>query len=158
MHTILFRRYKPEYRFRILRNLFLIFLMIFVAAVAYLSQGIANSPNESDDSVLYYVASLGVAWFLYMGFLQFFFFLDRSISFQINTDIARSPTADLSFNDLLVKYQKIMSVPNRLESLKRNGYIIQTDGLYAVASKGRFLANFTTLFRRLLKLDEGETP
>jgi hypothetical protein len=135
-------------------------LYCFVGSLVVLLIAQRISPSESElaikwprvssfvSKVLGWVTPSFILVLLFVGYLEFYFTVDRSITFRmliITSDNQGTITAER----MLKLYNTDDVIISRLDDLVYGGYLSRSDGDYFITPKGRFLA---TGYRHAMKL------
>ena len=104
--------------------------------------------NLSDKAINIYPYS-SFYWFLVMGFLFYYFSLNKSVSVRILTDLLDSDQKELEYNNLLNSYLTQDSFLNRLDVLLNRNLIVHKKNEYKLTKKGRRVASLYIKFQKL---------
>ena len=104
--------------------------------------------NLSDKAINIYPYS-SFYWFLVMGFLFYYFSLNKSVSVRILTDLLDSDQKELEYNNLLNSYLTQDSFLNRLNVLLSRNLIVHENNEYTLTKKGRRVASLYIKFQKL---------
>lgn len=170
LHIFIFRRFEPKERFRTLAAIFfsivplyaLLYFLIPTGYMIYAPIGAASSkPIISLEAayritaVLNFLSGLFLYIFLFLGYCQFYFIVDRSISVRVMIEIENSIEKRLSFEELKKLYSGDEIFRRRLGHMVEGGYTRDISGYYANTPKGRFEARLFGFIKDLLKLGKG---
>lgn len=98
---------------------------------------------------------LGLYTFLWFGYCQFYFIVDRSISVRFMVEIESAPNKALDFKELKKIYSPDNVYRHRLEQMIETRYLIFKDGKYVNTRKGRILAIVFKFLKKFLQLGAG---
>lgn len=168
LHVIIFRKFELKERFKTLLNIFfslfpmyiLLYILIpydIVAVVPsepvkphlplWLIEMLSNAVNFSSGLMLYV--------FLFLGYCQFYFIVDRSISVRVMIELENSTDKKLSFEEVKKIYNFNEILSRRLEHMMGSKYIVEDSGYYRNTPKGRFEANVFKFLKDFLNLGKG---
>lgn len=109
------------------------------------------------DAITRYVyPALGALcyWFLFLGYLEFYFTADRSITFRMLIIIDESPRKAMTDPEMQAAYDTPGIISRRLEDMTYGGYLQQSGKEFALTPKGvrtlkfyRFVIEFLRLRR-----------
>ena len=87
---------------------------------------------------LYLYPLLGVLFygFLFLGYLEFYFTADRSITFRMLMITAEQPNRSITVPQLMSIYDTPGIIRRRFDDLKYGGYYAEQDGVYTLTPKG----------------------
>ena len=88
-------------------------------------------------------------WFLVMGFLFYYFSLNKSVSVRILTDLLDSDQKELEYNNLLNSYLTQDSFLNRLNVLLNRNLIVHRKKEYVLTKKGKRVASIYIKIQKL---------
>lgn len=151
-NVVLFQVKLPDNRFRALYVIFFLGIPLVVwLGMRYLDQSV-DLLSDPQASWPYVATTIVFAWFLYMGYLQFFFIFDRSVSVQIHTDIFRASN-EMSFRTLSEIYGKNMSYSDRLAAMCDHEYLKKVGGRFHLTGKGRALSLLANYTQKILNVE-----
>lgn len=152
LHVLIFRYLRPEERFRTLVAIF--FSLVPVYAFAYVlvppRQGI-----YSGHDVLEFLVGLFLYIFLFLGYCQFYFIIDRSISVRVMIEIEKSAVGSFNFDEIRQVYSFDRVLTRRLEHMVEDGYLKREADRYLNTRKGRFVAGLFSFLKDLIRIGPG---
>lgn len=165
LHIVIFRYFNIRHRFVVLRTIFLSLipiyaLLFFALPPRFLSIMTLRPEIETPLNVFLSVAfnfclGSGLYIFLWFGYCQFYFIVDRSISVRFMIEVENSSNKALSFEGLKKKYDPNYVYLHRLEQMVEAGYLTFKDGKYFNTKKGRVLAIVFSFLKKFLRLGQG---
>tara|TARA_B110000263_G_C15074309_1_gene403311 strand:- start:139 stop:417 length:279 start_codon:yes stop_codon:yes gene_type:complete len=84
-----------------------------------------------------------------MGFIFYYFSLNKSVSVRILTDLLDSDQKELEYNNLLNSYLTQDSFLNRLNVLLNRKLIVHKNNQYSLTKKGKSVASLYIKIQRL---------
>lgn len=169
LHALVFRILRPKERFSTLLLIFLALIPAYILLYAltpagYLilaplgPMGAPVIPLETVykiTRVINFMSGLVLYLFLFLGYCQFYFIIDRSISVRVMIEIQGTSKRMMSFDEIerAYPYKEILS--RRLDHMVEGGYIINKDGYYALTGKGRLETRLFQFLKGFLKLGKG---
>lgn len=102
--------------------------------------------------------SLGVLFygFLFLGYLEFYFTAERSITFRMLMIIDQQPNHSITADGLYSKYDVPNIINKRFGDLVYGGYLSQKEGIYQLTNKGKTACAIYRFTIDYLHLDHGE--
>lgn len=94
--------------------------------------------------------------FLFLGYLEFYFTAERSITFRMLMIMDKQPNHIISRDDMFEKYNVPEIIDKRLSDLEYGGYIVQKDGNYQLTNKGTIILKIYSYTIQYLHLGDGE--
>ena len=131
---------------KLLKKKFPLYIFLGSSLVSYISTLLMF--NLSDKVINIYPYS-SFYWFLVMGFLFYYFSLNKSVSVRILTDLLDSDQKELEHNTLLNSYLTQDSFLNRLNVLLNRNLIVHENNGYTLTKKGRRVASLYIKFQKL---------
>lgn len=168
-HVIVFRLIRLKERFRALFYIFLVFVPVYVFLYSVFSAdylvlapiGPVVDPKLDLETVykitrgIYFASGLALYLFLFLGYCQFYFIVDRSISVRVMLEIERSQRKMLTPEEIQKAYTFNEILSRRLGHLVEGKYLINKGGYYQNSGKGRFEARLFNFLKELLNLGKG---
>ena len=77
--------------------------------------------------------------FLVLGYLEFYFTADRSVSFRMLRITASQPGGSIKADEMLAKYDTRAIILRRMEDLAYGGYYNKEGNRYSLTIKGHFI-------------------
>ncbi len=93
--------------------------------------------NELMTKLFYPLLSAILFGFLFLGYLEFYFTAERSITFRMLMIMEKQPKQTISHDDMFVKYDVPGIIDKRLDDLKYGGYITSKNNKYTLTTKGK---------------------
>ncbi len=170
LHLFTFRKFEPKGRFRALVIIFfslmplyaVVYFLIPTGYMIYASIGaVSAKPVISLETaykltaVLNFLSGFFLYIFLFLGYCQFYFIVDRSISVRVMIEIENSPQKRLSFEELKKPYSGEEIFLRRLGHMLEGNYLKDESGYYSNTKKGRLEARLFGFLKNLLKLGKG---
>lgn len=93
--------------------------------------------------------------FLFLGYCQFYFIVDRSISVRVMIELENSPAKKLSYDEIKKVYNFDEILSRRLQHMLDSKYIVENSGYYINTKKGRFEAEVLKFLKEFLNLGKG---
>lgn len=168
-HVILFRLLRPEKRFRTLVAIYLALIPAYIAAYLLTPDGftVVSAPGVPGapllpletvyrlTGVINFASGLVLYTFLFLGYCQFYFIVDRSISVRIMIELLASPRRRLSLDEIEKVYPCREIFRRRLEHMVDGRYLRESGGYYEVTGKGRLEGLLFKFLKELLVLGRG---
>lgn len=145
IHLITFRWLRPE---QLLRSL--VTIMIALAGLPAVLIGVLFVCKRGDFSLQAWACAAVLAM-LVEGLMCFVYVLcvfgpyETSVRMRLIREVARSPSAGISMEELLARYNNEGIVNVRLQRLTGSGDIIEKNGFYQTGRKGNFFFMFTAI-------------
>lgn len=168
LHVVIFRRYELNERFKTLVYIFLSLFPVYTLVYLLIPYDlVAVMPAEpvkpllplwlilSLSSVVNFLGGLMLYIFLFLGYCQFYFIVDRSISVRVMIELEKSPNKKLSFKEIEKIYDFDEILSRRLQHMIDAKYIVENSGSYTNTSKGRFEAKIFNFLKEFLRLGKG---
>jgi hypothetical protein len=170
LHVAVFRSIRLRERFRALTVLFYCLIPVYAVLYAalpspYVVNLVPAGPGAPFMAVeTFYRATLAVNFlgglalyvFLFLGYCQFYFIVDRSISVRVMIEIENSPGKALSFDEIKRAYSFNGILTRRLEHMVEGRYLMKDpSGMYSNTPKGRAEARLFAFLKDLLMLGPG---
>lgn len=93
---------------------------------------------------------------LFLGYLEFYFTADRSITFRMLMIIDHEPKQSINRQQMFQRYDVSNIINRRLEDLVYGGYLEKQGNQYVLTHKGRMTLQVYRLAIELLHFDNGE--
>ncbi|MBI5454277.1 MAG: hypothetical protein HY956_06590 [Deltaproteobacteria bacterium] len=170
VHVIVFRTKELKERFRALVIIFLSVIPVYLIGYWVIPSGymvlapLGNSPADQWLSLetVYrltwlgnFLAGFGLYVFLFLGYCQFYFIVDRSISVRIMMEIEGSAAKKMSFEEIRGAYSFEVIFRRRLGHMVEGGYLKDEGGYYSNTKKGRAEALLFAFLKDFLRLGKG---
>ena len=131
---------------RLFKKKFPLYIFLSSSLASYIS--ILVTFNFSDKAINIYSYS-SFYWFLVMGFLFYYFSLNKSVSVRILTDLLDCDQKELEYNHLLNNYLTQDSFLNRLNVLLNRNLIVCRKNAYKLTKKGKRVASIYIKIQKL---------
>lgn len=168
LHVIIFRTFELKERFKTLVNIFFslfpIYILLYIL-IPYDIVSVVPSEPVKPHLPLWLIEVLSAAVnfssglmfyiFLFLGYCQFYFIVDRSISVRIMIELENSPEKKLSFDEIKRIYDFNEILSRRLGHMIGSKYIVEDSGYYINTPKGRFEAKVFKFLKDFLNLGKG---
>lgn len=94
--------------------------------------------------------------FLFLGYLEFYFTAERSITCRMLMIMGKQPEHTITRDEMFKKYDVPGIIDKRLSDLEYGGYIKQHDNQYTLTSKGKLTLGIYRFSIDFLRLGSGE--
>ena len=167
LHIVIFRTMEIKRRFKtlviIFFSLFPIYALLYflIPSDTLIIVPVIPSPVVSLKlvnllySALNFMIGLMLYVFLFLGYCQFYFIVDRSISVRVMIEIEDSPVKKLTFEEIERIYNFNTILSRRIEHMKYGKYIVDDKGYYINTKKGKFEAKVFRFLKEFLRLGPG---
>jgi len=166
LHVVIFRAFVPKERFCAIKNIFFAVTPVYLFVYLYMPSSyiVVDTLGHAAPGglamrvtgLLVFLSGLMLYVFLFLGYCQFYFIVDRSISVRIMIEMERAASRRLNYAGILSVYSFDAILMRRLEHMLEGGYITRDErGYYGNTPKGRKEAALFSFFKRLLKLGPG---
>lgn len=112
--------------------------------------------DELMSRVFYPLLSALLFGFLFLGYLEFYFTAERSITFRMLMLMDKQPNHSISHSLLFEKYDVPGIIDKRLDDLEFGGYITSKENNYTVTTKGKITLSIYEFTINFLHLGTGE--
>lgn len=158
VHAVWLHWRKPLNRWRVVTQFFWLFLGIYTLAFWLLPipnwLGILNT--ESVSAILFAWANGAALYILvFLGYAQFYFLIDRSVSARIMIEIEQSPQKRLRIEEIHEHYDPKKMQTRRLYDMLNGGYMIKEGEYYKNTKKGELHARIFRFCKTYLHLYPG---
>ena len=99
-----------------------------------------------------FLTGILVFLFLFLGYLEFYFTAERSITFRMLMIIEQQKEQRVNKEQMLLLYDKDIIITKRLEDLAYGGYLKKVDNNYKITPKGAFISKVYKVSITLLNL------
>lgn len=165
LHIVIFRYFKIRRHFAALRTIFFslipVYALLFFAlpeeflSIMTLRPEIATPLNTFLSVAFNFSLGLVLYIFLWFGYCQFYFIVDRSISVRFMIEIENSLNKALNFEELKKIYSPDYVYLHRLDQMVKTKYLLFEDGKYINTRKARILAIVFRFLKKLLRIWPG---
>lgn len=165
IHAVIFHCFKIHRRFVILKRLFFSLIPLYATlffvfkgeafTIMQLRPELAAPFYRFLSEALNFCVGLGFYIFLWLGYCQFYFIIDRSISVRFMIEINNSPGGSLTFEELKKVYVPDYIFQRRLEHMVDNGYLELKNGKYRNTKKAKIEGRLFKFLKELLRLGIG---
>lgn len=152
LHAAVFRIFNPEERFRTLTLIFYSLLPLYVAVYFLVppARWFATLHEFLD-----FLAGFFLYIFLFLGYCQFYFIVDRSISVRVMMEIENSGGEGRGFEELKRLYSFDYILSRRLDHMVYGGYLEKEGERYLNTAKGHVIASLFAFLKDFLRLGPG---
>lgn len=158
LHVLIFHYARPAEKARTLVRLFIGVWMLYPAA-AGLGGGPYTWPAINPGVPAWWVSDWGdfsagcmLYGFLFLGYLEFYFTADRSITCRMLMLIENAPDRAMNPDEMRKAYDLDSVVTRRLNDMTYGGYLAADNGRYRLTSKGRRMQKLYRFVIDLLRL------
>ncbi|MEE8574474.1 MAG: hypothetical protein V3T30_03585, partial [Thermodesulfobacteriota bacterium] len=168
LHILIFRYFKPERRFRTLTLIFYFLIGLYFVLYYLVPHGFleilpleAGSPNLSQSTFyklsnfINFVSGFMLYVFLWLGYCQFYFIVDRSISVRIMIELENSKEKALTYDEIKSCYTFDHILTRRLGHMVEGGYLKKEGDKYVNTKKGETEGRFFRFMKDYLNLGIG---
>lgn len=168
VHALIFRVVEPKKRFRALVLIFLsqlpVYMFIYwiiptpflvLAPIGAVRPSVSIETVYRATVVLNFLSGLALYAFLFMGYCQFYFIVDRSVSVRAMIEIETSAGRRLNSEGIRERYSLNDMMERRLNQLQEGGYIRKASDSYENTWKGRLVATVFGFLKDFLRLGRG---
>lgn len=165
LHIIIFRTRKINFRFRMLvwifLSLFPLYTVLYIAispdllCVLFSNNKLNFVSQMGSPTIFDFLLGIFIYLFLFFGYCQFFFIIDRSISVRIMIELEKSADKKLNFEQIKNIYSQDYIFLRRIEQILKNKCITQKSGYYKNLRKGFIIARLFKFLKEYLRLGEG---
>ncbi len=152
IHAVIFHNWKVKKRFQaiiiIFYSLFLVYTLIYFLTPSFLTYADSSVIAGFVNGVVIYV-------FLFFGYCQFYFIIDRSISVRVMIELENSPEKQLTAEEIKKVYSLDSLLTRRLGQMVGTNYIVESSGFYKNTRKGRYEARFFKFLKDFMQLGPG---
>lgn len=167
-HVVVFRTLDLKERFRALTIIFFSLIPLYV--VTYLLVPVDYlvivpmepiAPAISQHSIYFFHGAMNflsgfmLYAFLFLGYCQFYFIVDRSISVRVMIEMEKAAGKRLSFDDIMRVYSFHGILARRLEHMVEGEYLVREGDYYVTTPKGRLEAKVFCFLKEFLRLGPG---
>ena len=104
------------------------------------------------DRVLPVIVGALVYGLLFLGYLEFYFTADRSITFRMLIITSEQPDKSITTDEMLAHYDTPQIIRRRMNDLAYGGYYEVSGDRYRLTTKGQFAAGVYRFTIKFLKL------
>lgn len=170
VHVAVFRGVELKERFRALVIIFFSILPVYLIGWRLIPSGYMVlaplGPTPADQwlsiGTVYkltwwgnFLTGLGLYAFLFLGYCQFYFIVDRSISVRIMIEIEDTASKKMNFEEIRGAYSFEGIFRRRLGHMVEGGYLKDEGGFYSNTKKGRAEALLFRFLKDFLRLGKG---
>lgn len=94
--------------------------------------------------------------FLFLGYLEFYFTAERSITFRMLMIMDNQPHKSITNQEMFSKYDVPMIINKRFSDLQYGGYIVNKKDVYTLTNKGKLTLSIYRFAINFLHLDTQE--
>ncbi|MFH1846519.1 MAG: hypothetical protein ABH869_03060 [Candidatus Omnitrophota bacterium] len=107
------------------------------------------------SKIFNFLLGLWVYLFLFFGYCQFYFIIDRSISVRIMIELEKTPDKKLSMDQIQKIYKPEYIFSRRMQHLVDSKYIVEESGFYRNRRSGQISAKVFRFLKNYLNIGEG---
>lgn len=168
LHVIIFRRFELKERFKtlvyIFFTLFPVYTLLYILIPYDLVAVVPSEPIKPHlplwliyalSGTSNFLGGLMLYVFLFLGYCQFYFIVDRSISVRIMIELENAPQKKLSYDEIKRVYDFDEILSRRLQHMLDSKYIEKNSGYYINTKKGRLEARALKFLKEFLNLGKG---
>ncbi len=168
LHILIFRTFELKERFRALAAIFFAVIPLYVVVYALLPTDylvvvplqpvnpvLSLSTIQFLSATLNFLSGLMLYIFLFLGYCQFYFIVDRSISVRVMIEIDNADGERLSYDDIMRVYSFHGILRRRLDHMLEDRFLVKEGEFYRNTSKGRAEAKVFRFLKDFLKLGPG---
>jgi hypothetical protein len=163
VHVAIFAARRVEERFKTMNRIAVLFLAVY-ALFFWLTPGerfwadavlgwAMPAPPRSYERIAFFLGVFTYAM-LYIGYLEFYFTADRSMTVRILQEIDRAGSS-LSPEQIEKVYDVQQYYLRRYDEMAASGYLVRDGAAYRVTAKGRRVARLYGFVIRFLHLEGG---
>ncbi len=155
IHALIFHFRSPKRHFHVIVMTFYSLIPVYVGLYFLASYLFTPSANLADfTEIAAFINGFLIYLFLFFGYCQFYFIVDRSISVRINIELEKAGQA-LSFEEIKAVYSLDKLLERRLSHMVGQNYIVEDCGRYRNTRKGNFEAHIFASLKNFLNLGVG---
>ncbi|MDP3706022.1 MAG: hypothetical protein Q8R24_08955 [Legionellaceae bacterium] len=94
--------------------------------------------------------------FLFLGYTEFYFTAERSITFRMLMLISKQPDQTITQETMFAQYDVSGIITKRLDDLAYGGFLIHQSDSYKLTSKGKMTLSIYQIALDCLRFDNGE--
>lgn len=168
LHVIIFRRFELNERFKTLVYIFFSLFPVYTSLYIWIPYDLVSLvPSEpvkphlslwwiyTLSSASNFLGGLMLYVFLFLGYCQFYFIVDRSISVRVMIELENAPQKRLSYDEIKKVYDFDEILFRRLQHMLDSKYIEKNSGYYMNTKKGRLEAEVLKFLKEFLNLGKG---
>lgn len=165
LHILIFHYFRIRRHFVTLRTIFFLLIPVYVLLFFALPEGFLSILTLRPEKVTPLNIFLSLAFnfclglwlyiFLWFGYCQFYFIVDRSISVRFMIEIEDSPNKALSLDELKKIYTPDYIYSHRLDQMVETRYLIFKNGKYFNTEKGKILSIIFKSLKKILRIWPG---
>ena len=152
IHALIFHNLKIKKRFHTIAmtfySLFPVYALIFFLIPVFPTGSVSSTIISFLNGIVIYV-------FLFFGYCQFYFIIDRSISVRVMIELENSPEKQLTVEQIKEAYSLDYLLLRRLGHMVGTNYITENAGYYKNTRKGRYEARLFKFLKEFLQLGPG---
>lgn len=159
LHGAVFAARRIELRFRALVRQFAAVGAAYLLAFWLLPAGMLRDPWPAPPApwrLVFCLAGLGAYAAVFLGYLEFYFTADRSITVRIMREILGSPEGEITQEAFKARFDTEEQIfRRRFRELVESGYLSADGPRYRLTPKGAFVGALYDRVIRALNLDGG---
>ncbi|OGS22561.1 MAG: hypothetical protein A2252_03010 [Elusimicrobia bacterium RIFOXYA2_FULL_39_19] len=165
-HLIVFNVKPSIYeRFGVIKKFFWLSTILYIVVYMFVRENIlvlipadpllTSQTSINISRVINFLTGYGLFVFLWMGYCQFYFFIDRTISGRMIIELDIAKDKKLTVDQLKAIYSPEMVFKRRLQHLLDSKCMVLEDGYYRNTAKGNLLGKLSRFLKEFLKLEPG---
>lgn len=170
VHAAVFHTFDLKERFRAIKTIFFALIPVYAALYLIMPAGyivvetggpaafFSTAPLGTIVAAtrgIYFLSGFMLYLFLFLGYCQFYFIVDRSISVRVMIEIENSPGGSLSAEEIQRVYPFKGILDRRLDHMLYGNYVRERDGRYSNTRKGVAQARVFGFLKDFLRLGKG---
>jgi hypothetical protein len=151
---IVFRLRAPEKAFASMVSWFAPMPVAYVALHRFTPADLGILPERfvGRSAALSLLNGLAVLILLFLTGVLFYYHADRSITVRLLIEMARAPQQRMSLDEMQAVCGVEVLMHDRLHTMAMNGFLVERDGVYHAAPKGRLGGLAGAIARRVLAM------
>ena len=157
IHFGIFHTCKVKNRFRTLTIIFYSLFPVYLLLYLLIPEDVFLPVNQLStlDTVVALINGMLIYMFLWFGYCQFYFVVDRAISVRIMIEVENAPGKKLTADQIRQVYDLDDMLSRRLQQVLEQKYVTVNSGSYSNTQKGRFEGLVFQFLKKYLQLGRG---
>lgn len=160
IHFLFFYYFNPSHKVNVILICALAGLIFFLILILFFPQEgwFRNKFNISEANMKWGFLILGALFygFLFLGYLEFYFTADRSITFRMLMVTAKQREHSITQEQMFTIYDTEGIIKRRFSDLVYGGFYTLKGNIYYLTPKGEFVLRIYRIAIKMLHLDNGE--
>ena len=152
IHALIFHNWRIKKHFEAIMIIFYSLIPVYALIYFLTPYFFAHS---TPAVIVGFVNGFIIYLFLFFGYCQFYFIIDRSISVRVMIEMENSPQKKLTAEEIKEVYSLDGLLTRRLGHMVGTNYIVENSGYYTNTRKGRFEARLFKFLKDFLQLGPG---